>query len=107
MKDKKTTKGKQPKTKKEKFDLEVYFTRADESARHFIAELSYGLLTEIPDIQSKCKTEEEFAKKLYPVLDLFCDAFTTAQIDAIKCASAQIAETLGAPPLWAPREKKD
>ena len=107
MKDKKTTKGKQPKTKKEKFDLEVYFTRADESARHFIAELSFGLTTKIPDIQSKCKTQEEFAKKLYPVLDRLYDAFTTAQTDVIKCAAAQVAEALGVTPLWTPREKKD
>lgn len=107
MKDKKTAKGKQPKAKEEKFDLKVYFTRAEESARHFIGELSRGLITEIPDMQSECKTEEEFAKKLYPVLDRLCDAFATAQIDAIKCATAQIAETLGVPPLWPPREKKD
>jgi len=107
MKGKNTTKGKQPETKEEKFDLEVYFKREDESTRHFIAELSYGLLTEIPDMQSECKTEEELAKKLYPVLDRLCDAFATAQIDAIKCATAQIAETLGVPPIWPPREKND
>lgn len=107
MNEEQTTKKSEPKTKDEKFNLEVYFTRADESTRHFIAELATIFTAEIPVIQSTSKTQEEFTEKLYPVLDRLCDAFTTAQTDAIKCAAAQISDTIGAPPLWAPREKKD
>ena len=107
MKEENTTKDNGKNAKDEKFDLEVYFTRADESTRHFIAELATILTAEIPVIQSTCKTQEEFTEKIYPVLDRLCDAFTTAQTDAIKCAAAQVSDAIGAQPIWAPREKKD
>lgn len=105
MKEKNTNKDNGKKAKEEKFDVEVYFQRADESSRHFIAKLVFGVTAEIPELQATCKTEEEFGKKLFPILDQLCDAFTVAQTDAIKCAAAQVAEMFGAPPLWAPREK--
>ena len=107
MKAKNTTKGNGKKAKEEKFDVEVYFQRANESSSHFIAELVSGVTAEIPEVQATCKTQEEYCRKVFPILDRICDAFTEAQSDAIKCAAAQVAEMLGAPPLWTPREAKN
>jgi hypothetical protein len=104
MKAKNTTKGNGKKAKEEKFDVEVYFQRANESSSRFISELVSGVTVEIPEAQATCKTQKEFSKKVFPILDRLFDAFTEAQTDAIKCATAQIAEKLGLPPMWTPRE---